>query len=161
MSSRISRRHRPSAAERDLSPSERSASVPASAEALETLRGCLAQFWDEHKLSAESLFPFELSLEEIFINIVTHGQLPAGSPEVQMKLKLEGDQITLTCIDAGLAFDPLQQAAPDLELDLQARSVGGLGIHLVKEMMDSVRYERSEGRNVLAICRHVDRIAGA
>lgn len=135
---------------------QRSQSVPATSVALETLRSFLAEFWAEQQLPAESLFPFELSLEEIFINVVSYGAAPGTTmPPVEVKLEFDGQRVTLTCTDHGVAFDPLQKCAPDLDAKLEDRPVGGLGIFLVREFMDEVHYERANSANVLRISRRV------
>jgi serine/threonine-protein kinase RsbW len=64
------------------------------------------------------------------------------------------DAIELVVEDGGPAFDPLQQATPDLEAALDDRPVGGLGIHLVRQMMDEVAYQRTGQRNRLTMRKH-------
>jgi serine/threonine-protein kinase RsbW len=61
----------------------------------------------------------------------------------------------VTIEDDGVAFDPLARAAPDVTADLDEREIGGLGIHLVRTLMDGMTYERRGERNVLVIVKRV------
>lgn len=137
---------------------QRSRRVPAVAAELETLRAFLGEFWTEQQLPPEALFPFELALEEIFINVVSYGGAgDAAMPPVEVRLELDGERISLTCIDHGKAFDPLKAPPPDLNASLEDRPIGGLGIFLIQELMDEVRYERVGPTNVLRIMRRATR----
>ena len=74
-----------------------------------------------------------------------------------MTLALEGDELTIRVEDDGRAFDPLQAPPPDLDLPLEERPVGGLGIHIVRSVMDAVEYQRRGGRNVLTMRKTIGR----
>jgi anti-sigma regulatory factor (Ser/Thr protein kinase) len=135
---------------------QRTTRVPAVASELSALRQFMGAFWSEQGLSEPALFPFDLALEEVFTNIVMHGLPPAGDL-VEVSLALEEGRVTLCIADGGPAFDPLQEApAPDLDADLDARSIGGLGVFLVKELMDTVTYQYRDRKNVLTMSKRVD-----
>ncbi|MFM1885795.1 MAG: hypothetical protein RL026_952 [Pseudomonadota bacterium] len=130
----------------------RTRSVAALAPQLEELNRFLGVFWQEAGLTEEGRLAFELALEEVFINVVTHGAHPGTSPpHVQLTLSHEGHRVRMVHADDGIPFDPLAQAAPDLDADLEHRPVGGLGIFLVRRMMDRVEYRHEAGRNVLCM----------
>ncbi|MEI9479990.1 MAG: ATP-binding protein, partial [Deltaproteobacteria bacterium] len=63
--------------------------------------------------------------------------------------------VSLTVQDDGRPFDPLYAQAPDIHSPLAERPVGGLGIYIVRKMMDEVRYEHRGGRNILTLVKHV------
>ena len=65
------------------------------------------------------------------------------------------DELTTEVTDPGRAFNPLDVAAPDLTAPLAERSLGGLGIHLVRSLMDSVEYRRENGKNVLTLRKRI------
>jgi serine/threonine-protein kinase RsbW len=136
---------------------EQRTSVPSEALQLPVLAQFLQEFWCAAELPATQSMPFEIALEEIFMNIVTHGT-PEGAPNrVELCLALTGDDLTLALEDEGPPFDPLTLPPPDVNAPLEDRRVGGLGIFLVRQMMDSVSYTRVGRRNHLRMTKHVAR----
>jgi serine/threonine-protein kinase RsbW len=89
-----------------------------------------------------------IALDEIVSNIFDHGARD-GEPTINIRLQARRDKVTAAIIDDGIAFDPLQSAEPDTSLSAEARPIGGLGIHLVRKMMDDVRYDRDHRQNRL------------
>jgi anti-sigma regulatory factor (Ser/Thr protein kinase) len=131
--------------------------VPSEAGQLPVLAKFLQDFWSAAQLPAGQLLPFEIALEEIFMNVVMHGT-PAGSKtSVEVSLALSGDSLTLAVEDEGPAFDPMTLPAPDVQAPLEERQVGGLGVYFVRQMMDSVSYARVGPRNRLRMSKHVER----
>ncbi|MFP4035143.1 MAG: ATP-binding protein [Desulfovermiculus sp.] len=94
----------------------------------------------------------ELVLEEIILNIISYafesGQ--AGTIKTGCALAAPG-LFQVRIIDQGPAFDPLARPDPDTALSLEERNAGGLGIHLVREMADEIKYQRQDGQNILDI----------
>ncbi|MHC1726847.1 MAG: ATP-binding protein [Syntrophobacteraceae bacterium] len=101
----------------------------------------------------EEIIPqIELVLEEVLINVFNYAY-PEGEGEVELDCRAgDSGSFCLTVRDWGRAFNPLDQAAPDLQADISHRNIGGLGIHLVKQMVHHAGYERKEGSNVLTLC---------
>ena len=97
------------------------------------------------------VFKVNLVLEELGLNILSYvGARVDRSPDVEITLVSEEDSLTIEVSDEGRPFNPLEDAAvPDVEALLDERSVGGLGVHLVRTMMDDLSYQRDEGRNRL------------
>lgn len=89
-----------------------------------------------------------IALDEIVSNIFDHGARD-GEPTINIRLQARRDKVTAVIVDDGIAFDPLQSAEPDTSLSAEERPIGGLGIHLVKKMMDDVRYDRDHRQNRL------------
>jgi serine/threonine-protein kinase RsbW len=136
---------------------ERRASVPSEAEQLPVLALFLQEFWAAAKLPPAQSLPFEVALEEIFMNVVTHGT-PAGSHgRVDVCLALRDNNLTLAIEDEGPPFDPLAVAAPDTGACLEQRRIGGLGVYFVRQLMDVVSYKRMGPRNQLTMSKHVAR----
>lgn len=118
----------------------------------------LARFWAEGSLPPGGAFPFELSLEELFLNVALHGvKEGAGPPQVLIRLEYDGHRVQATIEDDGKAFDPFSLGTPDISSGLDDRPVGGLGVHLVKELMDQVDYRFHEGRNHVRIAATLER----
>jgi serine/threonine-protein kinase RsbW len=115
----------------------------------------LGEFWSTVALAPPEGLPFELALEEVFMNVVMHGS-PAGTPvRVEVALTLVDHDLTMTVEDDGPQFDPLSLPAPDVALSLEERRVGGNGVYLVRQMMDAVSYQRVGGRNQLKMTKHI------
>jgi len=101
-----------------------------------------------------------LALEELLTNTITYGSLPDIEVTITVDLAIADRTITIDVIDDGRAFDPLSRPSADLDGDLDDRPVGGLGIHLVREVMDECRYAREEGRNHLHLRKRLPSAEG-
>jgi serine/threonine-protein kinase RsbW len=135
---------------------ERRLVVPNEAAQLAVLTAFLKEFWSAAALPVEGSLPFELALEEVFMNVVMHGA-PAGSARVEVSLHLDGGRLAMTIADDGAPFDPLLLPTPDVTAGLYERRIGGQGVHLVRQMMDSVGYQYDGTRNILTLGRQIDR----
>jgi sigma-B regulation protein RsbU (phosphoserine phosphatase) len=93
----------------------------------------------------------ELVGEELLTNIVRAAGADGGKTRVSMEVKLTPAEIVMTMRDNGLGFDPLSRASPNLDAEIEDRDVGGLGVHLVRELAADCRYERIDDTNVLTI----------
>jgi serine/threonine-protein kinase RsbW len=115
--------------------------------------GRMSQIIDEfcasNKLPPETAFALNLSLEEILTNIIRYGYGDNDDHVIHVRLNLHQDQVYIEVEDDGKPFNPLEVEPPDIHKPLDERPIGGLGIHLVKNHMDSLRYKRKEGRNLL------------
>lgn len=92
-------------------------------------------------------FKIRLCVEEIEENILGYSQ----SDWVTLSVDIEGDFLVITFKDGGVAFDPLAKDDPDITASLEDRQIGGLGIFLCKQMMDSVEYRREGAHNILSM----------
>ena len=98
----------------------------------------------------------DVALEEAFVNVAHYAY---GEKTGRARLDLEADEATgelcLTLIDSGKPFDPLAREDPDLSLPAEQREAGGLGIRMVKKLLDEVRYAYEDGQNVLTMRKRV------
>jgi anti-sigma regulatory factor (Ser/Thr protein kinase) len=115
------------------------------------------QHWcAETALPVAMAFPFEVALEEVCMNVIMHGTRDGGSPpEFSVSLSLDGNTVTMVIEDDGVAFDPLVVAAPDIDTPLEEREIGGLGVFLVRELMDDVSYAHTGTHNRLTMRKAV------
>jgi serine/threonine-protein kinase RsbW len=90
-----------------------------------------------------------LILEELFANLLHHGAHPAGGGDAEISLHREGERVHIRFGDAGAPFNPLDAPEPGLEGGAEHRDVGGLGVHLVRELAAAAAYRRVDGRNIL------------
>jgi anti-sigma regulatory factor (Ser/Thr protein kinase) len=115
------------------------------------------RFGAAERLSDEDVMAINLVLDELVTNTIEYGYEDAARHEIQVTLALEGGTLTIRIEDDARAFDPVAAPPPDLTLALEDRPVGGLGIHLVRSVMDSVEYQRHEGRNILTMRKTIGR----
>jgi serine/threonine-protein kinase RsbW len=134
---------------------EQRLSVPGNAAQLPVLNQFLHEFWSSALLPPAQAYPFELALEEVFINVVMHGTPAGNTPSVEVSLALAHDDLTLTIEDDGPQFDPLSLPPPNVAASLSERPIGGLGLFLVRQLMDVVSYDRVAGRNRLRMTKRV------
>ena len=130
--------------------------VDADAAALPPLQSFLGDFWTSEHLPDSARFPFELALEVIFINVVMHGSHGRHDVWAEVTLRHENHLAEMVLRDNGNLFDPLAAPPPDLDAAMEDRPVGGLGIHLIRTLMDEVTYQSLEGCNVLTLRKRLD-----
>jgi anti-sigma regulatory factor (Ser/Thr protein kinase) len=87
----------------------------------------------------------------LLTNVVKAARQAGTAVQLSLACELTPDGIVITVRDDGPPFDPLARASPDLQADIAGREVGGLGIHLVRELAGACRYERSSGSNILEV----------
>jgi serine/threonine-protein kinase RsbW len=117
----------------------------------------VSEFCREHGLSTEIEYDLSLALEEILVNVIRYGHPEGGKHEILVWLSLEQDCVIATVEDDGVPFNPLEAPEPDLDSPIETRRIGGLGIHLVRNVTDGLEYYRNEGRNRLVIRKGVQR----
>jgi sigma-B regulation protein RsbU (phosphoserine phosphatase) len=115
------------------------------------LRASLVQFGETHNLPQSLVESLGVSLDELFTNILTYAYSDSERHRISLQLQLDDDVISATLRDDGNPFDPTAQPAPDVDSRLMDREIGGLGIHLVRRLMDSVTYQRDGNWNVLTL----------
>lgn len=102
--------------------------------------------------SAEVIFSTQLALEEIIVNIINHGyQGKEGMIYIQCEVSASGISIEIS--DSAPAFNPLSIPEPDVISGIDERSVGGLGIFLVRKVMNKVSYKYENNKNILTLVK--------
>lgn len=133
----------------------RQTTVQSDAAQLAVVTQFLQEFWRAAGLPPAEATTFELALEEIFMNVVMHGSPPGHEPRIEVSLQFCNGEMILTIEDDGPPFDPLSLPPPDVTASLEERRVGGLGVFLVRQMMDEVSYQRTGKRNQLRTSKRV------
>jgi len=121
---------------------ERRTVVIGDAAQLPLLTRFVKEFCSSVELPPAYASSFELALEEVFMNIVKHGSRPGVTSRVEVSLALSAEALTMTVEDRGPPFDPLALSPPDVSASLADRPIGGLGVFLVRRVMDEVTYQR-------------------
>jgi serine/threonine-protein kinase RsbW/sigma-B regulation protein RsbU (phosphoserine phosphatase) len=111
----------------------------------------LAQFAEGLALPTETLFRLDLGLTEALNNVVAYAYADAAEHEIRIRIAAEGDAVRLEVEDDGRAFDPLQAERPPPPGNLEEAPIGGLGIHLIRSMLDECHYRREAGWNRLTL----------
>lgn len=98
-------------------------------------------------------FKLNLAIEEAVVNVMSYAY-PAGTKgDVDIDAEADDEQLKFVISDSGTPFDPTQKGEVDTTLSAEERSIGGLGIHLIRQIMDTINYERVDGKNVLTLCK--------
>lgn len=118
---------------------------------LEDVRRFVDNRLDGSRIEQGALFDLKLAIDEVFTNIVKYGLRNQESGKVSIEIEDKENQIQVVIEDSGEEFNPLDIAKPELNAPLEKREPGGMGIFLVKQLMDDVQYCRVEGRNVLTL----------
>jgi anti-sigma regulatory factor (Ser/Thr protein kinase) len=118
---------------------------------LPPLTTAVNRFMEEHAIPHEAIFRVDLAIEEIVTNIIKYGYDDTAAHAITVNLDLLPDTIRLQLKDDGHSFDPLQTPEPNIHVPLDQRKVGGLGLHLVREMVDRIVYRREHDANILEI----------
>lgn len=110
----------------------------------------------EDYLSAQGIEPGTISrlgliTDELFNNTVSYGFPEGGDHEINLEVSVDADNIRLIINDDGVAFNPLAREAPDTTAGLEQRAIGGLGLHLVRNMARKIHYRHQDGRNVITV----------
>ncbi len=99
----------------------------------------------------------DVAVEEVFVNIFSYAYAPeTGMAVIQMAVEGDPPCAEITLIDQGAPYDPLSRPDPDTSLSIRERKKGGLGVYMVKQSMDQVRYEYRDGKNIFAMRKKVE-----
>ena len=118
---------------------------------VERLSRLVEAFGKAEGLPPDSILTVNLALDEVITNIIRYAHDDGRQHPIVVQLALEPGVLTAQVVDDGRAFNPLDAPVPDLNASIEERPIGGLGIHLVRTMMNSVEYRRQNGRNVLIL----------
>ena len=100
----------------------------------------------------------ELVTEEIFVNIASYAYPgPGGFATIRRRGGEGPEGLTLAFIDGGAPYNPLQRPDPDLTLSAEERPIGGLGVFLVKNIVDEAHYEYKDGKNILTVRKFIQK----
>ena len=127
--------------------------VPALTEQLDTVLEFVQGELDQINCSPKICNQIAIAVEEIFVNIAHYAYRPdVGDATIRCQVSTQGQpQITIEFLDSGKPYDPLKNDEPDTTLPAEERRIGGLGIFMVKRLMDTVQYEYRDGKNILTL----------
>ena len=112
-------------------------------------------FGEKNKLSQDDIFDINLALEEIVVNIISYGYKTNEVRWIKVALCIDERKLTLRTEDDGKGFDPTKAPDADIDQPLEKRVLGGLGIHIVKNIVDEVEYKRVGNKNVFVMKKNI------
>ena len=126
--------------------------IAATLNNLDTVLSFVEQEMEAAGCSPKLMSKINMAVEEIFVNIAHYAYEPAeGSVYIRCDAENSPCRGTVVFADMGKPFNPLARADPDVGLDAERREIGGLGILMVKKLMDCVQYEYRDGQNILTL----------
>ena len=118
---------------------------------LETLCQHLNKFGQTSGLSEACITDINICLDELFTNIVSYGFVDDLEHVVRFAINLEDCVLKLNIEDDGIPFNPIEQKDPEIPADLIDVRIGGLGIHIVRKLIDNIRYKIERGKNKITL----------
>lgn len=120
---------------------------------LDVLARKVEEFSRAAALGETEQFHLNLMLDELVTNIIRYAYEDAAEHRIEIELRATDDGFEASVTDDGVAFNPLGKEAPQLDAPLEERQVGGLGIHLVRRLVDQIEYQRIDERNRLTFAK--------
>jgi sigma-B regulation protein RsbU (phosphoserine phosphatase) len=114
-----------------------------------------SEFAERSGVSKEAYNKINVAFDELLNNIISYGFPDGGEHEIEVKAERDAERLKITIVDDGVPFNPFQSDTPDLGGTLADRQVGGLGIHIVRQLMDDVFYKRGVNRNTVTLIKNL------
>lgn len=126
--------------------------LQATLEKLDDVLAFINENLEANHCTAKVRIQIDIAVEEIYVNIAHYAYNPEiGVATICVEVGGEPLHVTITFMDNGMPYDPLQKADPDTKAALEDRAVGGLGIFMVKKSMDDIYYAYENGKNILTL----------
>ncbi len=122
---------------------------------LDSLCQNLETFGKKFGFSKKLIFEINLALDELFTNIISYGFKDDDQHIVKVTLTPGSDELCLCIEDDGNPFNPIEFETPDVSCSVEECKIGGLGIHIMKKLMDDVCYERCGDKNMLTLKKKI------
>ena len=122
---------------------------------IERLGGMVDEFAERHGLPTKAVFEINLSLDELLTNIISYAYGDNLSHHILVTVAVEDGDVAIALEDDGRPYNPFTAPAPDLNLPLQDRAIGGLGVHFVRNLMDAFEYRRERDRNIVLLKKKI------
>jgi len=120
---------------------------------LDRLRSEVECFLEQCGVEGRASYHIQLALDELVTNVIHYAFDAQGGHAIELALTRGPSGVDMVLTDSGKPFNPLMVPEPDTDAPLENRRIGGLGVHFVRKTMDSVRYERADGRNILYLSK--------
>jgi anti-sigma regulatory factor (Ser/Thr protein kinase) len=114
------------------------------------------KFAEEHGVPVEVGRRISVLFDDLLNNVISYAFPDGEVHEIEIRTELATKRLTVTISDDGIPFNPLIASTPDTSLPLDKRALGGLGIHLIRNLVDDMSYQRRIDRNVLTLVKHIE-----
>ena len=132
---------------------QRSLILPNDVNAVPQLASFVDDVCEQLDIDPSTNMSLNLALEEAVVNVMKYAYPEGTKGEVHIDAKASDKRLRITITDSGIPFDPTAQREADTSLSVEERPIGGLGIYLVRQLMDSINYNRVDGKNVLTLLK--------
>ena len=129
--------------------------VPSRLEEIGSVNDVFHEFSVEHGLPDDIRRGVKIVFDDLLNNVISYAYKDDEEHTIEVRVELSADRLVVHITDDGHAFNPFARAAPDTELDLEDREIGGLGIHIVENLMDVVSYIRQDDQNVVVLVKYL------
>jgi serine/threonine-protein kinase RsbW len=126
-------------------------------ENLERVLDFVEQFALSINLNEEITFDIKLAVDEAVSNIIRHGYNDTEKHYIEIELEKHNHEIIITITDDAKEFSILDYKIASIDVPIEMRKPGGLGIFLIKETMDNINWQRQEGKNILSLVKKIER----
>jgi serine/threonine-protein kinase RsbW len=126
---------------------------PAKFDFLDEIRDFVAEVARQGGFNDKEVYSLQLAADEAASNIIEHAYEGIANASIDISCDMQGDAIIITMRDEGTSFDPSQVKQPNLKAKLSERQIGGLGVYLMRKLMDDVRYESAGKSNTLTMIK--------
>jgi anti-sigma regulatory factor (Ser/Thr protein kinase) len=113
-------------------------------------------FAEHYNIPKQVRLKMHVVFDELLTNIISYAYPDGKEHDIGIKVELSADRLKVSMVDDGIPFNPLGVETPDTDLPLEEREIGGLGIHLVRRMMDKVSYRRRIDKNVITVYEYLE-----
>lgn len=131
-----------------------SLSVKASTEQIATVRDFVAQHAFSFGFTENEVENIRLAVDEAFTNIIKHAYNYDSNKSVDIKLQYQRNMFSISMFDQGEPFDTSNYSIPNVEEQIKAKKRGGVGVYLIKQLMDNVEYNRNNGVNEIRMIKN-------
>ena len=111
-------------------------------------------FYAKLNLNKPEARKMQLAVEEAVVNVIDYAYPIDTEGNIEVRMMSDGHNLKIVITDAGVFFDPTTKKIADTTLSAEERQIGGLGLLLVRELMDTINYEREEGKNILTLIKN-------
>lgn len=125
--------------------------LPNDIETIPQLNEFIDGFCEERGIDFDITMRLNLAIEEAVVNVMSYAYPKGTVGNVDIEVEADEDYITFVIRDSGVPFDPTQKDEVDTTLSVEERQIGGLGIHLVRTIMDVINYEYTNHQNILTL----------
>ncbi len=127
--------------------------LPNQLTELERVAREVEAFGEAHGIAAKLIFNVNVALDEILTNVISYAYPEGGEHVITVRLAVQAAELVIEVEDDGRPFNPLTVAPPDLAESTAQRPIGGLGLELVRKMMDRLEYRREQDKNLLVMSK--------